>query len=160
MTLLESISPTFYERNCTNFLVQVKNLTFTSSTKKLRTKHSYEKATRKMLMKMTPIQHKKMLSVLKRYQSFPTRKPPHVTSTFSDNEQNNYLEQTFHSFDQNVSCSKKNFISKKIYLLTHFTIFSPFLQMTVWRGAETCVGQCNANLVDGISSTVEQSRTN
>ncbi len=32
--LQESISPTFYERNCANFLAQVKNLTFTSSTKK------------------------------------------------------------------------------------------------------------------------------
>ncbi len=32
---LVSISPTFYERNCANFLAPVKSLTFTSHTKKL-----------------------------------------------------------------------------------------------------------------------------
>ncbi len=51
---LESNSSTFNERNCANFLAPVKNLTFTSSTKKLPTKLSYEKAARKMLMKLTP----------------------------------------------------------------------------------------------------------
>jgi hypothetical protein len=41
---LESISPTFYEHNCANFLAQIKSFTFTSSTKKLHAKLSYEKA--------------------------------------------------------------------------------------------------------------------
>jgi hypothetical protein len=50
----ESISPTFYERNCTNFLAPIKSLTFTSSTKKLCAKLSYIKAMRKMLVKLTP----------------------------------------------------------------------------------------------------------
>ncbi len=48
------ISPTFYERICANFLAPVKNLTFTSSTKKLRPKLSYEKTVCGMLMKLTP----------------------------------------------------------------------------------------------------------
>jgi hypothetical protein len=48
-----AISPTFYERNCANFLAPIKNLIFTSSTKKLCTKLSYEKAARKMLVKLT-----------------------------------------------------------------------------------------------------------
>ncbi len=49
----ESISPTFYEHNCANFLAQVKNLTFTSSTKTHSAKLSYEKAAHKMLMQLT-----------------------------------------------------------------------------------------------------------
>jgi hypothetical protein len=40
---LESISPTFYWRNCANILAQIKSLTFTASTKKLRAKLSCEK---------------------------------------------------------------------------------------------------------------------
>jgi hypothetical protein len=51
---LESISPTFHERTCTNFLAPVKNLTFTSSTKKFRAKFLYEKAVSRMLVKLTP----------------------------------------------------------------------------------------------------------
>ncbi len=54
---LESISPTFYERICTNILVPIKNLTFTANTKKLRAKLLYEKATCKMLVKLTPYIH-------------------------------------------------------------------------------------------------------
>jgi hypothetical protein len=50
----ESISPTFYERNCANFLSPIKSLTFTSSTKKLCAKLSHKKATHKMLVKLTP----------------------------------------------------------------------------------------------------------
>jgi hypothetical protein len=50
----ESISPTFYWRNCANILAQIRSLTFTASTKKLRTKLSYEKGARIMLMKLTP----------------------------------------------------------------------------------------------------------
>jgi hypothetical protein len=49
----ESISPTFYERNCANFFALIKSLTFTSSTKKLRAKLLYKKAVRKMLVKLT-----------------------------------------------------------------------------------------------------------
>jgi hypothetical protein len=45
-----SISPTFYWRNCANILAQIKSLTFTASTKKLRAKLSYEKGARKMLL--------------------------------------------------------------------------------------------------------------
>ncbi len=41
--LLESISPTFYERICANIVAQIISLTFTASTKKLSTKLSYEK---------------------------------------------------------------------------------------------------------------------
>jgi hypothetical protein len=41
---MESISPTFYERNCADFLAPIKSLTFTSSTKKLCAKLLYEKA--------------------------------------------------------------------------------------------------------------------
>jgi len=52
--LQESISPTFYWRNCANILAQIKSLTFTASTKKLRAKLSYEKGARKMLVKLTP----------------------------------------------------------------------------------------------------------
>jgi hypothetical protein len=51
---LESISPTFYRRNCANILAQIKSLTFTASTKKLRAKLSYKKGTYKMLVKLTP----------------------------------------------------------------------------------------------------------
>jgi hypothetical protein len=50
----ESISPTFYWRNCANILAQIKSLTFTASTKTLRAKLSYEKGARKMLVKLTP----------------------------------------------------------------------------------------------------------
>jgi hypothetical protein len=50
----ESISPTFYWRYCANILGQIKSLTFTASTKKLRAKLLYEKDTRKMLEKLTP----------------------------------------------------------------------------------------------------------
>ncbi len=49
----ESISPTFYWRNCANILAQIKSLTLTASTKKLRVKLSYEKGARKMLVKLT-----------------------------------------------------------------------------------------------------------
>ncbi len=55
---LQSISPTFYERNCTNCLAYIKCLTFTSSTKKLCAKLSYKKAVCKMLVKLTPTRHK------------------------------------------------------------------------------------------------------
>ncbi len=51
---LESISPTFYKCICANILAPIKSLTFTASTKKLRTKLSYEKALCKMLVKLTP----------------------------------------------------------------------------------------------------------
>jgi hypothetical protein len=51
---LESISPTFKKRICANILAPIKSLTFPVSTKKLRTKLSYEKAARKMLVKLTP----------------------------------------------------------------------------------------------------------
>ncbi len=50
----ESISPTFYERNCANFLAPIKSFTFTSSTKKLHAKLLYKKAAHKMLVKLTP----------------------------------------------------------------------------------------------------------
>jgi hypothetical protein len=40
--------------NCANILAQIKSLTFTASTKKLRAKLSYEKGARKMLVKLTP----------------------------------------------------------------------------------------------------------
>jgi hypothetical protein len=48
---LESISPTLFKRNCAIFFAPINSLTFTSSTKKLCTKLSYEKAARKMLVK-------------------------------------------------------------------------------------------------------------
>ncbi len=51
---LESISPTFCERNCANFFAPVKNLTFPSITKKFCTKLLYKKDVHKMLMKLTP----------------------------------------------------------------------------------------------------------
>jgi hypothetical protein len=54
LPLQESISPTFGWRNCANILAQIKSLTFTASTKKLRTKLLYEKGVRKMLVKLTP----------------------------------------------------------------------------------------------------------
>jgi hypothetical protein len=50
----ESILPTFYERNCANFHVPIKSLTFTLSTKKFQGKLSYVKVARKMLVKLTP----------------------------------------------------------------------------------------------------------
>jgi hypothetical protein len=50
--LKESISPTFYWRNCTNILAQIKSLTFTASAKKLRAKLLYVKGARKMLVKL------------------------------------------------------------------------------------------------------------
>jgi hypothetical protein len=50
----ESISPTFYWRNCANILAQIKSLTSTASTKKLRAKLLYEKGARIMLVKLTP----------------------------------------------------------------------------------------------------------
>ncbi len=50
----ESISPTFYWRNCANTLAQIQSLTFTASTTKLSAKVSYEKGARKMLVKLTP----------------------------------------------------------------------------------------------------------
>jgi hypothetical protein len=53
-SIQESISPTFYECNCANFLAPIKSLTFTSSTKKLCAKLLYKKAARKMLVKLTP----------------------------------------------------------------------------------------------------------
>jgi hypothetical protein len=53
-SVLESISPTFYERSCANVLVPVTSLTFTSSKKKLCTKLLYKKDAHKMLVKLTP----------------------------------------------------------------------------------------------------------
>ncbi len=50
---MKSILPTFYEHICTNILAQIKSLTFTASIKKLCAKLSYEKAARKMLVKLT-----------------------------------------------------------------------------------------------------------
>jgi hypothetical protein len=50
----ESISPTFYTRIYANILVPIKSLTFTASTKKLCANLFYEKATHKMLVKMSP----------------------------------------------------------------------------------------------------------
>ncbi len=52
--LQESISPTLYERICANILAQIKSLSFSASTKKLSAKLTYEKAARKMLVKLTP----------------------------------------------------------------------------------------------------------
>jgi hypothetical protein len=49
----ESISPTFYWRNCANILAQIKSLTSTASTKKLRAILSYEKGARRTLVKLT-----------------------------------------------------------------------------------------------------------
>jgi hypothetical protein len=49
-----SISPTFYERICANILAPKRAQTYNVSTKKLRAKFSYEKAARKMLVKLTP----------------------------------------------------------------------------------------------------------
>jgi hypothetical protein len=53
-SFLWSISPTFYERICANILVSKKVQTFNVSTKKLRAKLLYEKAPRKMLVKLRP----------------------------------------------------------------------------------------------------------
>jgi hypothetical protein len=47
-------APTFYEGICANILVQIKSLTFTACTKMLSAKLLYEKAARKMLLKLTP----------------------------------------------------------------------------------------------------------
>jgi hypothetical protein len=55
----ELISPTFYKCICTNILAPIKSLTFTASSKKLHAKLSYDKAARKMLVKLTPEQKKK-----------------------------------------------------------------------------------------------------
>jgi hypothetical protein len=49
----ESISPTFYERICSNILAQIKSLTFTASIKKLCAKLLYKKAAHEMLVKLT-----------------------------------------------------------------------------------------------------------
>jgi hypothetical protein len=54
VTMATVISPTFYERNCANYLAPVKNLTFSSRTKKLSAKLLYKKAALEMLMKLTP----------------------------------------------------------------------------------------------------------
>jgi hypothetical protein len=43
-----------FEYNYAIFFAPIKILTFISSTKKLRAKLSYEKAARKMLVKLTP----------------------------------------------------------------------------------------------------------
>ncbi len=48
-----SISPTVYQRICANFFAPKKNLTYTTSTKKLLAKLSYERATHKTLVKLT-----------------------------------------------------------------------------------------------------------
>ncbi len=58
LSFLESISPTFYWRNCANIFAQIKSLTFTASTKKLRAKLKYKKGAREMLVKLTPCQTK------------------------------------------------------------------------------------------------------
>jgi hypothetical protein len=64
---LESISPTFYKRICANILVPIKSLTFTASiNKKLCAKLSYKKATRKMLVKLTPNRRLLVMIKLKR----------------------------------------------------------------------------------------------
>ncbi len=55
----ESISPTFFELNWANFLVPIKSLTFTSSTKKLRAKLLFKKAAGKILVKLAPQSHSK-----------------------------------------------------------------------------------------------------
>jgi hypothetical protein len=55
LIFLESISPTFYWRNCANILAQIKSLTFTASTKMLRAKLLYKKGAHKMLVKLTPL---------------------------------------------------------------------------------------------------------
>jgi hypothetical protein len=47
-----SISPTFYKPICANILVSIKSLTFTASTKKLLVKLLYEKAARKIPVKL------------------------------------------------------------------------------------------------------------
>ncbi len=66
---MESISPTFYERNCADFLAPIKSLTFTSSTKKLCAKLLYEKAAWKMLVKLTPGRTHKFLEKISNEQS-------------------------------------------------------------------------------------------
>jgi hypothetical protein len=43
-----------FHQHFANFRAPIKSLTFTSSKKKLRAKLSYEKAARKMLVKLTP----------------------------------------------------------------------------------------------------------
>jgi hypothetical protein len=48
------MSPTFYERICANILAPKKVQTLNVSTKNLRAKLLYEKAARKMLVKLTP----------------------------------------------------------------------------------------------------------
>jgi hypothetical protein len=50
----ESILPTFYKHICASILAPIKSFTFTASTKKIRAKLSYEKASLKMLVKLTP----------------------------------------------------------------------------------------------------------
>jgi hypothetical protein len=53
MVELESISPTFYEGKCANFLAPIKSLTLTSSTKKLHPKLWYKIAACKIFVKST-----------------------------------------------------------------------------------------------------------
>jgi hypothetical protein len=52
---LESISPTFYWRNCANILAQIKSFTLTASTEKLCAKLLYQNGARKILVKLTPV---------------------------------------------------------------------------------------------------------
>ncbi len=54
---LESISPTHYEQLLHQYFCAKEVQTFNLSTKKLRAKISYEKATHKMFVKLTPIFH-------------------------------------------------------------------------------------------------------
>jgi hypothetical protein len=49
------ISPTFYERICANSIAPKKVQTLNIRTKNLHAKLSYKKATRKMLVKLTPL---------------------------------------------------------------------------------------------------------
>ncbi len=54
---LRSISPTFYERICNNFLAPKNFQTLNVTTKKLRAERLHEKAARKMFVKLTPCGH-------------------------------------------------------------------------------------------------------
>ncbi len=62
---LESISPTFYKHICANILAQIKSLTFTASTKRLRAKLLYKKAARKMLVKLTPADNHHLILLIR-----------------------------------------------------------------------------------------------